>query len=67
LRVQFYLFFPAQKKNATALKKGQPGMGGGRPKHGSMAVRDLEQSQLSTAANNEEIASNGAIQIVWVW
>jgi hypothetical protein len=39
-------------------------MGGGRPKHGSMAVRDLEESQLSTAANNEEIASNGAIQIV---
>jgi hypothetical protein len=67
LRVHFYLFLPVQKKHAAALKKGQSGMGGGKPKHGSMAVRDLEQSQLSTASNNEDIASNRAIQIVWAW
>jgi hypothetical protein len=36
-------------------------MGGGRPKHESMAVRDVEQSQLSTAANNVEIPGNGTI------
>jgi hypothetical protein len=42
-------------------------MGGGRLKHESMAVRDLEQSQLSTAANNVEIPGNGTIQIVWAW
>jgi hypothetical protein len=30
-----------------------------------MAVRNLEQSQLSIAANNAEIAGNGTIQIVW--
>jgi hypothetical protein len=67
LRVKFYLFLPVQKKHAAALKKGQPGMGGGRPKHGSMATRDLEQSQLSTANNERLQASNGAIQIVWAW
>jgi hypothetical protein len=33
-------------------------MGGGGPKQESMAVRDLEQSQLSTAANNVEVAGN---------
>ena len=32
-----------------------------------LSMEDLEQSQLSTAANNEEIASDGAIQIVWAW
>jgi hypothetical protein len=32
-----------------------------------MAVRDLEQSQLSTAANNVEMAGNGTINIVWAW
>jgi hypothetical protein len=42
-------------------------MGGGRPRHESMAVRDLEQSQLSTASNNVEIAGNGTIQLVWAW
>jgi hypothetical protein len=53
-------------------------MGGGRARHESMDVRNLEQSQLSTAANNVEIASKGTIQnveiaskgtvqIVWVW
>jgi hypothetical protein len=42
-------------------------MGGGRPRHESIAVRDLEQSQLSTAANNLEIAGNGIIQIVFAW
>jgi hypothetical protein len=36
-------------------------MGGGRPKHESMAIRDVEQSQLSTAANNVEIAGNATI------
>jgi hypothetical protein len=30
-----------------------------------MAVRDLEQSQLSTAENNVEITGKGTIQIVW--
>jgi hypothetical protein len=40
-------------------------MGGGGHKHESKAVRDLEQSQLSTAANNVEIAGNGTIKIVW--
>jgi hypothetical protein len=40
-------------------------MGGGAPRHESMAIRNLEQSQLSTAANNVEIAGNGTIQIVW--
>jgi hypothetical protein len=39
-------------------------MGGKRPRHKSKVVRDLEQSQLSTAANNVEIAGNGPIQIV---
>jgi hypothetical protein len=42
-------------------------MGGGRPRHESMLVRDLEQSQLSTAANNVEIAGNETIHIVWAW
>jgi hypothetical protein len=39
-------------------------MGEGKPGHESMAVRNLEQSQLSTAANNVDIAGNGTIQIV---
>jgi hypothetical protein len=42
-------------------------MGGGRPRHESMVVRDLKQSQISTAANNVEIVGNGKIQIVWAW
>jgi hypothetical protein len=42
-------------------------MGGGGPKHESMAVRDLEQYKLSTAANNVHITGNGTIQIVWAW
>jgi hypothetical protein len=29
-----------------------------------MAVTDLEQNKLSTAANNVQIAGNGTIQIV---
>jgi hypothetical protein len=28
---------------------------------------EIEQSQLSTAANNVEVAGNGTIQIVWAW
>jgi hypothetical protein len=40
---------------------GQQGMGGGMPKHESMAVRDVEQNQLSTAANNIEITVKGTI------
>jgi hypothetical protein len=42
-------------------------MGGGRPRHESIAARDLGQSQLSTAANNVEITGYGTIQIVWAW
>jgi hypothetical protein len=37
------------------------------PRHESMAVRNLEQSKRSTAANNVEIAGNGKIKIVWAW
>jgi hypothetical protein len=32
-----------------------------------MVARDVEQSQLSFAANNVEIAGNGTIHIVWAW
>jgi hypothetical protein len=39
-------------------------MGRGRPRNESMAVRNMKLSQLSTAANNVEIAGNGKIQIV---
>jgi hypothetical protein len=42
-------------------------MGGERPRHESIAVRDMEQCKFSTAANNVQIAGNGTIQIVWAW
>jgi hypothetical protein len=57
------LFIPPSTKITchSVKKKDQQGMGGGRPKHESMAVRDVEQSQLAIAATNVEIAGSATI------
>jgi hypothetical protein len=51
------LFFPPSTKVTICSVKN------GRPQHDSMAVRYLEQTQLSTAAYNVEVAGNGAIRL----
>jgi hypothetical protein len=53
-----YLFITAQKQHVQH-SKNQPGMGGGRLRHELMNVRHIEQSKLSTTANNVQIARNG--------